>query len=114
MVYHFITKGLDKVFEGKFECVGENAANILLFQYKLKKNLIMVKQLHINQSLLIALDLCKPHYQNLLIIYLKFITKNVDIKTVNLSVSLKVLEIKNIFISAKGVEKTVKTNKWIN
>ena len=44
MVYHFITKELDKVFEGKFECVGENAANILLFQYKLKKNLIMVKQ----------------------------------------------------------------------
>ena len=48
MVYHFITKELDKVFEGKFECVGENAANLLLFQYKLKKNLIMVKQLHIN------------------------------------------------------------------
>ena len=54
---------------------------------------------------MIALDLCKPHYQTLLMVYLKFITKNVDIKTVNLSVSLKVLEIKNIFISAKGVEK---------
>ena len=26
----------------------------------------MVKQLHINLSLLIALDLCQPHYQNLL------------------------------------------------
>ena len=48
MVYHFITKELDKVFEGKFECVGENAANLLLLQYKLKKSLIMVKQLHIN------------------------------------------------------------------
>ena len=53
--------------------------NILLFQYQLKKNLTMVKQLHTNSSLLIALDLCQPHYQNLLIILLKFIAKNVEI-----------------------------------
>ena len=49
--------------------------NILLFQYQLVKTLIKVKQLHTNQRLLIALDLCQPHYQVLLITYLKF-TKN--------------------------------------
>ena len=35
----------------------------------------MVKQLHTNLNLLIALDLCQPHYQVLLIIYLKFRAK---------------------------------------
>ena len=43
----------------------------------------MVKQLHTNKILLIALDVCQPHYQNLLIIYLKFIVKNVEIKIAN-------------------------------
>ena len=33
---------------------------ILLFMYQLKKNLIMVKQLHTKKSLLIALDLSQP------------------------------------------------------
>ena len=59
----------------------------------------MVKQLHINQSLLIALDLCQPHCQSLLIIYLKFIAQNVEIKTVSLSVSLKGLKITNFLIT---------------
>ena len=45
--------------------------NILPFQYQLVKNLILVKQLRTDYSLLIALDLCRPHYQVLLIIYLK-------------------------------------------
>ena len=35
----------------------------------------MVKQLHTNWSLLIAIDLCQPQYQNLLIIYMKFKAK---------------------------------------
>ena len=43
--------------------------NILLFQNQLKNNLIIVKQLHTNESLLVALDLCQPHYQNWLNIY---------------------------------------------
>ena len=38
--------------------------------------------------------------------------KNVETKTVNLSVSLKGLKITNLII-AKSVEKN-KTNKWIN
>ena len=37
--------------------------NILLFQHQLVKNLIMVKELHTDLSLLIAVDLCRPHYQ---------------------------------------------------
>ena len=41
-------------------------------------------------------------------------SKIVEIKTVNLSVSLKDLKIRNFLIIAKGVAKTIKTNKWIN
>ena len=74
---------------------------MLLSQYQLKKNLIMVKQLHTKSSLLIALDFYQPHYQSLLIIYLKFIAKNVEIKTINLSVSLKSLKITNFLIIAE-------------
>ena len=47
---------------------------------------------------MIALDLCQVHYQALLIIYLKFIAKNVKINTVNLNVSLKYLEVTNFLI----------------
>ena len=36
-------------------------------------------------------------------------SKNVEIKTVNLSVSLKDLKIRNFLIIAKGVAKTIKT-----
>ena len=65
----------------------------------------MVKQLQTNWSLLIGLDLCQSHYQNLLIVYLRFIVKNVEVKTANLSVSLKSLRITKFLIIAKSVEK---------
>ena len=55
--------------------------------------------------MLIALHLCQPHYPSMLIIYLKFIAKNVEIKSVNLSVSLKGLKITNFLITAKGCRK---------
>ena len=75
----------------------------------------MVKQLHKNYSLLIALDLSQSHYQNLLIISLKYTVKNVEIKTANLNVSLKDLKITNFLIGVMGVrKKTVTANKWIN
>ena len=75
----------------------------------------MVKQLHTNYSLLIALDLSQSHYQNLLIISLKYTVKNVEIKTANLNVSLKDLKITNFLIGVMGVrKKTVTANKWIN
>ena len=44
---------------------------------------------------MIALDLCQPHYQVSLIIYLKFKAKNVEIKFANLSVILLGLKIIN-------------------
>ena len=65
----------------------------------------MVKQLHTNESFLIALDLCQPHFQNLLTIYLKFIAKTVEIKIANLNVSLKGLKITHFFIIVNSVEK---------
>ena len=65
----------------------------------------MVKQLHTNYSLLIALDLSQSHCQNFLIIYLKFTVKNVEIKTANLNVSLKDLKITNFLIGVMGVRK---------
>ena len=45
------------------------------------------------QNLLIALDLRKVHHKALLIINLKFVAKSAEIKTANLSVSLKELKI---------------------
>ena len=45
--YHFIIKQLAKEFEGQFECLGENSDKFI-FQFQLKNNLIMVKQLHTN------------------------------------------------------------------
>ena len=46
--YHFIIKQLAEKFKGHFECLGEMMKNILLFHYQLKKNVVMVKQLHTN------------------------------------------------------------------
>ena len=73
----------------------------------------MEKPLHTLQSLLIVLDLCQPHYQSLFIIYLKFIAKNLDVKTVSLSLSLKGLKIIKFLRTAKSVQK-INTKKWIN
>ena len=71
---HFIIKQLAEDFDdGEFDCKGEIRKNILLFQYQLKKDLIMVKKLYTNESLLIALDLCQLHHHVLLITYLKLI-----------------------------------------
>ena len=82
--YHFIINKLAKEFYGQLECLGENTEKYTL-QYQLVKNLIMIKQLRTVQSLLIALDLCRPHYQVLLIIYLKtFIVISVKILNLNL------------------------------
>ena len=39
----------------------------------LRKNKKILKQLHVNLGLLIVLDLCRLHYQNLLIICLGFL-----------------------------------------
>ena len=54
---------------------------------------------------MIALELYQLRYHNLLIVYLKFIVENVEIKTANLSVSLKGLKITYFLITTKSVEK---------
>ena len=56
--------------------LGENGEKYITFSAPIKKNLITLKQLRINQSLLIALDLCQINYQILLTTYLKFTKKN--------------------------------------
>ena len=76
--YHFTIKKLAEDFRGEeFGCLGENTKNILAFQFQLKKNMIMilVKQSHAKQSLLIVVDLCQVNYQILLITCLKLIIK---------------------------------------
>ena len=41
--FHFIITQLAEEFSGRFECIGKNMENKLLFQYRFKKNAIMVK-----------------------------------------------------------------------
>ena len=45
--YHFIIKELAEEFAGQFECLGENTEKCITFSIPIKKNFIMVKQLHI-------------------------------------------------------------------
>ena len=54
---------------------------------------------------MIALDLSHPNYQNMLIIYLKFIAKDVEIKTANIRIGLKDLKITNFLIDVVSVRK---------
>ena len=78
----------------------------------------MIKQLHTSWSLLIASDLIRPHYQSLLITYLKFTKKNVkDARKEEKSNQCAVLlELKTInkIANVKNVKKMVKANKWLN
>ena len=77
----------------------------------------MIKQLHTSWSLLIASDLIRPHYQSLLITYLKFTKKNVkDARKEEKSNQCAVLlELKTInkIANVKNVKKMVKANKWL-
>ena len=46
--YPFIIKELARWFKGQFECLGENAEKHIPFLVPIKKELVMVKQLHTN------------------------------------------------------------------
>ena len=83
----------EKKFEVQFECLGENTDLLVAIKKELDNGL------------------CQPHYQKCLIIYLKFIAKNVEIKAENLRLSLKSLKIINLLIIAKNLKETVKINK---
>ena len=64
---HFIINQLTEEFKGELNCIGENMEKYITFLYQLRKNVMTTKQLHINYGLLIVLDSCLLHYQNLLI-----------------------------------------------
>ena len=64
--------------------------------------MIIVKKSHTNQSLLIAIDLCKVDYQTLLIIYLKLTKNNVHL------LDLKMID---YIMNARNVEKDVLSQK---
>ena len=44
---HFIIRRLEEEFGGQFECIEENTEKYITFSVPIKKNMIMVKQLHI-------------------------------------------------------------------
>ena len=83
--HHFIINQLGKQFGVQFKCIGKKDEKYITFSAPIKKNMIMVKQLYTGWSLFIALDLCQPHYQNLLITYLiGFIKISVEFVNLNL------------------------------
>ena len=69
--YQFLIEELTKEFKGQFECLGENTEKYITFSVPVKKEIDNGKTATYKKSLLIALDLCQPHYQNLLNIYQK-------------------------------------------
>ena len=83
--YHFKINKLAKEFYGRLECLGENTEKYITFSVPFSKELDNGKKKLRTEYLLIALDLCQPHYQFLLIIYQKnFIAISVKIKNLNL------------------------------
>ena len=78
--HHFIIKQLAKKFKGQFECLGENTEKYISFSVPIKKELDNGNTITYQLKFIdIALDLCQPHYQVLLITYLKFTVKNVEL-----------------------------------
>ena len=80
---HFMLNQLAIEFKGELNCIGDNMEKYITFLHQLKKKLLIImvikKQIHTNLNLLIVLDLCKIHYQILLITHLKFLkVKNVN------------------------------------
>ena len=78
---HFIINQLAIEFKGELNCIGDNMEKYITFSVPIKKEVNNYdgndskkrKQLHTNLNLLIVLDLCQLHYQNLLITHLKFL-----------------------------------------
>ena len=83
----------------------ENTEKYISFSVPIKKQLDNSKIVTYKKGFSIALDLYQPYYQNLLILCLKFIAKNGEIKTANLRVSLNIVKIKNLLIGAVNVRK---------
>ena len=79
--YHLIIRQLAKEFKGIFGCLGENTEKYITFSASIKKEYDNGKTTIYKLKLLIDSDLCKIHYQILLIIYLGLITKNQKINS---------------------------------
>ena len=73
--YHFIIKQLAEKFKGQFNFLEENAKIYITFSAPVYKENDNDKTINTNQGLLIAIDLCQPHYQILLITCQKLIIK---------------------------------------
>ena len=86
-----------KEFQGPFECIGENNEIYKSFPVLIKKEVIKVgkegnkavETISYKIKFTDSMRFMQLRYKNLSIIYLKFIGKSVEIKTVNLSVSNK-------------------------
>ena len=84
--YHFIIKELANVFEGKFECLGENTEKYKTFFVPIEKE---VTKIYKDGNLSIVQDLWQAHYQILLIISQKeFANLNVNIAIVLLNMKV--------------------------
>ena len=85
--YHFIIKEVAKEFEGQFKCLGENKENKITFSVPIKKEVDNGKA--ITYKLKYIDSLMSTSMSQFVDNLSKFIAKNVEIKAVNLSVSLK-------------------------
>ena len=114
MVLHMISfdnQIISKKNQDQFECLEENTEKYINFSVPIKKEIhngetITYKRKFTDSFRFMSTSLSKL-VNNLSEIY----SKNVEIKTTNLDMSLKDLKITNFLIIAKTVEKTVKTNK---
>ena len=72
---HFMLNQLAIEFKGELNCIGDNMEKYITFSVSIKKevNYGKKKQPHTNLNLLLVLDLCQLHYQNLLITHLEFL-----------------------------------------
>ena len=78
---HFILNQLAIKIKGELNCLGDDMEKYITFSVPIKKEVNNYdgndskkrKQLHTNLNLLIVLDLCQLHYQNLLITHLEFL-----------------------------------------
>ena len=85
--YHFIINQLAKKVKGKLECLGENTEKYITLSAPFNKKRDNGKTITYKLKLLIALDLCRPHYQNLLNIYHKNLIV-MSAETVNLNLTI--------------------------
>ena len=70
---HFILNQLAIEFKGKFNCIRDNMEKYITFSVPIKKECNNNNKTITILNLLIVLDLCQRHYQNLFITHLEFL-----------------------------------------